>query len=313
MKEMGFYLCAGRSALREAARREIKNLQWSRVLETTAGYSLELSTYLHRIRFDGSVRPDLATLRAIHRAHQYAIPFENLDVLLRRPVVLDPEASYEKIVRRRRGGWCYEMNGVMGWALKEIGFEAMRISAGVMRALAGDAQLGNHLCLLVRLDQPYLVDVGFGGSLAEPLPLSASQREDRPYRLGLSEVGDSYWRFTEIAHGDGDAFSFDFRAAPADEALLARKCRFLQTDQASPFVQNLVIQRRTADTHLSLRGRVLSTIHSTRVDRKLLNSADELVATLRDKFDLDTPEAATLWPSICARHEALFAGTSPVT
>ena len=105
MKEMGFYPCAGRSALREAARREIKNLQWSRVLETTAGYSLELSTYLHRIRFDGIVRPDLATLRAIHRAHQYAIPFENLDVLLRRPVVLDPEASYDKIVGRRRGGW----------------------------------------------------------------------------------------------------------------------------------------------------------------------------------------------------------------
>jgi N-hydroxyarylamine O-acetyltransferase len=271
---------------------------------------LELSTYLHRIRFDGIVRPDLATLRAIHRAHQYAIPFENLDVLLRRPVVLDPEASYDKIVRGRRGGWCYEMNGVMGWALKEIGFEVMRISAGVMRVLAGDEQLGNHLCLLVHLDQPYLVDVGFGGSLAEPSPLRASEREDRPYRLALSEVGDSYWRFAEIAHGDGDAFSFDFRAAPADEELLARKCRYLQTDQASPFTQNLVVQRRTTDTHLSLRGRVLSSIHTTRVDRKLLNSADELVATLRDSFDLDTPEAATLWPSICARHEALFAGTS---
>jgi N-hydroxyarylamine O-acetyltransferase len=270
---------------------------------------LELSTYLHRIRFDGIVRPDLAALRAIHRAHQYAIPFENLDVQLRRPVVLDPEASYDKIVRRRRGGWCYEMNGVMGWALKEIGFEVMRISAGVMRVLAGDAQLGNHLCLLVLLDQPYLVDVGFGGSLAEPLPLRASEREDRPYRLALSEVGDSYWRFAEIAHNE-DAFSFDFRAAPADEELLARKCRFLQTDEASPFTQNLVVQRRTADTHLSLRGRVLSSIHSTRVERKLLNSAEELVATLRDSFDLDTPEATTLWPSICARHDALFAGTS---
>ncbi|HSY96272.1 MAG TPA: arylamine N-acetyltransferase, partial [Steroidobacteraceae bacterium] len=124
--------------------------------------------------------------------------------------------------------------------------------------------------------------------------------------------GDGYWRFAEIAHGDGDPFSFDFRAAPADEGLLARKCQFLQTDPASPFTQNLVVQRRTADTHLSLRGRVLTVIHATRVDKKLLNSADELVATLRDSFDLDIPEAATLWPSICARHEALFAGTSSV-
>jgi N-hydroxyarylamine O-acetyltransferase len=271
---------------------------------------LELSAYLHRIRYDGSVRPNLATLRAIHRAHQYAIPFENLDVLLRRPIILDLEANYDKIVCRRRGGWCYELNGVMGWALKEIGFKVMRMSAGVMRVRAGNAQLGNHLCLLVCLDQRYLVDVGFGGSLVEPLPLRASEREDPPYRLGLSELDDSYWRFTEIAHGDGDPFSFDFRVAHADEALLARKCQFLQTDPASPFIENLVVQRRTADTHVSLRGRVLRAIHATRVDKKLLNSAGELVATLRDSFDLDAPEAATLWPSICARHEALFAGTS---
>ncbi len=83
----------------------------SRTFNWLARYSLELSAYLHRIRFEGGVRPDLATLRAIHRAHQYAIPFENLDVLLRRPVVLDLEANYDKIVCQRRGGWCYEMNG----------------------------------------------------------------------------------------------------------------------------------------------------------------------------------------------------------
>jgi N-hydroxyarylamine O-acetyltransferase len=273
---------------------------------------LELSAYLHRIGFDGCVRPDLATLQAVHRAHQYAIPFENLDVLLHRSITLDPEASYDKIVCRRRGGWCYEMNGVMGWALKQIGFEVMRMGAGVMRAQAGDGQLGNHLCLLVCLDQPYLVDVGFGGSLAEPLPLRRTEREDRPYCVGLSELADGYWRFTEAAHGDGagDAFSFDFRAAPADEELFARKCRFLQTDPASPFVQNLVVQRRTSDTHFSLRGRVLAATHATRVEKELLNSADDLVATLRDRFDLDIPEAASLWPAICARHEALFAGSS---
>jgi N-hydroxyarylamine O-acetyltransferase len=270
---------------------------------------LDLSAYLHRIRLDGSVRPDLASLRAIHRAHQYAIPFENLDVQLRRPVVLDVEANYNKIVRRRRGGWCYEMNGVMGWALKQIGFEVMRVSGAVMRVRAGDAHLGNHLCLVVHLAESYLVDVGFGGSLAEPLPLKALEREDSPYRLGLSEQDDGYWRFVEIERA-AEPFGFDFRAAPADETLLARKCQFLQTDPASPFVQNLVVKRRTADALISLRGRVLQVIHAARGEKKLLNSADELVATLRNSFDLDVPEAATLWPAICARHDALFAGTS---
>ena len=276
---------------------------------------MQLSAYLNRIRFAGTPRRDLETLRALHRAHQYAVPFENLDVQLRRPVVLDVARSYDKIVNRGRGGWCYEMNGVMGWALREIGFDVMRMSAGVMRASAGDAQLGNHLCLLVSLDQPYLVDVGFGGSMAEPLPLRTTQRDDAPYRLALDQVDDGYWRFGEEAMSDlqREPFTFDFRAAPADEALFAAKCEYLQTDPASPFIQNLVVQRRTPDTHVSLRGRVLSISHASRVDKHVLNSAQELVACLHHHFDLDIPEAATLWPAICARHEAVFggAGTTP--
>ena len=83
----------------------------------------------------------------------------------------------------------------------------------------------------------------------------------------------------------------------------------MQTAPASPFTQNLIVQRRTADTHLSLLGRVLATTHAARVEKRMLNSADELVATLRDSFDLDVPEATTLWPAVCARHDALFAVT----
>jgi N-hydroxyarylamine O-acetyltransferase len=267
---------------------------------------LKLADYLRRIRFEGTPRPDLATLRALHRAHALAVPFENLDVQLRRPVTLDLERIYEKIVVRGRGGWCFEMNGIMSWALREIGFDVTRMNGGVDRERIGEFQIGNHLCLLVRLDEPYLVDVGFGGSLIEPLPLRAGTREDRPYRLQLSEIPDSYWRFSEIAPG-GDPFTFDFRARPADEALFATKCQYLQTDPQSPFVQTLVVQRRTEDTHRSLRGRVFTIYHSTHAEKTLLNSADELVATLRERFDLDMPEAATLWPGVCARHEAFMA------
>jgi N-hydroxyarylamine O-acetyltransferase len=265
---------------------------------------LELSAYFDRIGFEGTARPDFETLQGLHLAHQRAIPFENLDVQLRRPLVLDVERSYEKIVRRRRGGWCYEMNGLMGWVLAQIGFDVMRMSAGVRREQLGDAQLGNHLCLLVRLDQPYLVDVGFGGSLLRPMPLRVSEREDRPYRLGLSETGEGYWRFSET--GRDGPFTFDFRAVPADEKLFAAKCQQLQTDASSSFVQNLVVQRRSGDVHLALRGRVLTTLHSTHADKVLLNSAEELVETIRGRFDVDVPEVAALWPAICARHGAVF-------
>lgn len=272
---------------------------------------MTLSAYLDRLNFEGPLRPDLETLQALHLAHQLAVPFENLDVQLRRPVSFDIAPTYEKIVTRGRGGWCYELNGLMGWALTEIGFDVVRLGAGVMRERDGDFVLGNHLCLMVRLDQPYLVDVGFGGSLATPLPLRESEREDPPYRMGLSRTRDDYWRFTEVTHA-ADPFTFDFRAIAADETLLAHKCRFLQTDPGSSFVKSLVVQRRrTGDVHVSLRGRVLKTIHRTHTDKVLLDSADALVETLRQNFDLDVPEARTLWPAICARHEELF-GPGPV-
>jgi N-hydroxyarylamine O-acetyltransferase len=269
---------------------------------------MRLSDYLKRIGFQGDPRPDVATLRALHRAHQYAIPFEDLDVQLGRATTIDVGQAFEKIVHCQRGGWCYEMNGAFGWVLEQIGFEVTRMSAGVMRERVGDVQLGNHLCLLVHLDRPWLADVGFGGSLSEPIALHADEHQDRPYRIWLSDAGDRYWRFSEQTHGD--PFSFDFRAEPADEALLAAKCAFLQTDPTSSFVQNLVVQRRSVDTHLSLRGRVLTTTTGSSTEKQLINSADELVAVLRSTFALDVPEAAVLWPAICARHDALFGASA---
>jgi N-hydroxyarylamine O-acetyltransferase len=266
---------------------------------------MNLDAFLKRIGVRGPASPDLATLRAVHRAFPFAVPFENLDVQLRRPVALDIEEIFDKIVARRRGGWCYELNGLMGWALREIGFDVTRLCAGVMRQHRGDAILGNHLCLRVQLEQPYLVDVGFGGSLLEPLPLQAAERDDLPYRVGLSRTDDGYWRFSEHEHED--PHTLDFMDAPADESLIARKCHLQQTDPESTFVKNLVVQRRSGDTHVTLRGRVLKTLHASHADKVLLGSADELVTTLRERFDLDVPEAAGLWPAICARHEELFA------
>lgn len=264
----------------------------------------DLPAYLQRIGFEGVARPDLKTLRELQRVHVNTVPFENLDVQLRRPIGLDLLASFEKIVRRRRGGWCFELNGVFGWALQAIGFEVVRMSAGVMREHLGDVQMGNHLCLLVRLDRGYLADVGFGGSLSQPLPVESSEHWDSPYRITLTDIGAGHWRFSERA--DGEPFSFDFRGGAADEQQFAEKCLALQTDTHSPFVQNLVVQRRRGDEHWALRGRVLTVLRAAGEQKTELTSADELVATLREQFDLAIPEAATLWPSICARHNLLF-------
>jgi len=263
-----------------------------------------LARYLERIGFAGTPRADLATMQGVVGQHLAAIPFENLDVQLGRPPGLDPQAIFAKLVERRRGGWCYEHNGLLGAMLEQIGFAVTRVSAGVMREQRGDDTLGTHLALVVRLERDYLVDVGFGGSLSRPLPLEEGEHDDGPFRLSLSRAGDGYWRYAERL--EGEPFAFDFRAEPADEARLADRCAWQGRDPQSPFVLNLVAQRREADRHLALRGRVLTDSRPGRIDRRTLVDAGELTAVLRERFALDVPGAAALWDRIAARHAELF-------
>jgi N-hydroxyarylamine O-acetyltransferase len=266
---------------------------------------MELAAYLVRIGFEGTPRPDLATLREVHRRHLLAIPYENLDVQLGRRSGVGVEAAYDKIVGRGRGGWCYEMNGLLGWALGEIGFEVTRMAGGVMRAVVGDVMVGNHLVLRVDLDQPWIADAGFGDGPLEPFVLAEAPFSQGAFDFRLEAVEDGWWRVHNHQHGG--AASFDFRSLPADDALLSEKCEFLQTSPLSPFVQNAVVQRHTPEGLVIMRGRVLRTIGAGGVEERLVGSAEEYVAVLKDRFALDLPEAGALWSLIVERHEALFA------
>jgi N-hydroxyarylamine O-acetyltransferase len=275
---------------------------------------MNLPAYFDRIGYSGPRTPDFATLDALMRAHAAHVPFENLDVQLGRRLSLDRDAIFAKLVGARRGGWCYEQNGLFGWALGELGFDVRRLSCGVLRAVNGDAALGNHLALAVTLEgAPWLVDVGFGGSQAGPIPLAAGEHSQAPYTIALAQHDDGFWRLAEWTEPN-KPFSFDFRDGPADEPLLAAKCAELQDDPESVFVQNLVVQQRLGDTHRSLRGRVFSERSAAGETRHVIGNAAEFVGVLADAFALDLPEAAGLWDKVCARHETLFpAGAKPLS
>ncbi|MCW3836391.1 arylamine N-acetyltransferase [Sphingomonas canadensis] len=270
---------------------------------------MELDAYLDRIGYAGPRTPDLATLEGVMRAHVAAVPFENLDVQLGRRLDTALPAIYAKIVGDRRGGWCFEQNGLLGWALAALGFRVTRLSGGVMRERQGEAAMGNHLALKVSLERDWLVDAGFGGSQAAPVPLAEGAHEHPPYRIWLAREPGGHWRFAELFDG-GSPFTYDFLDGPADEALLAAKCAELQDIPESPFVQNLVVQRRVGDRHRTLRGRVFSERGPDGVATRTIGSADELVAVLADEFGLRVPAAAGLWDAICERHAALFPETA---
>lgn len=267
---------------------------------------MDLDAYFERIGYDGPRGPDLPTLTGIVRAHLGAITFENLDQQLGRRVSSDPEEIFDKLVTRRRGGWCYEQNGLLAMALEKLGFSLTRVAGGVMRVRAGDGALGNHLALIVHLaDGPWLADVGFGGSQAAPVPLAEGDHRHAPYDITLRRLEDGLWRFEET--DGGNPFSFDFAAEDADPSRLLWHEANFQDDPNSMFLTNLVLQRRLGeDTHMTLRGRTVVTSGPGGVEKRLLESADELAAVVRDDFGLDVPEVATIWPKVVARHEALF-------
>src|SRR5216683_1675556 len=131
--------------------------------------TLNIKAYLDRINYHGSLAPTTATLRALQVAHLLTVPFENLSIHAAQPIVLEDDALFTKIVERRRGGFCYEANGLFAALLRMVGFDVAMLSAEVARAEGGFSQPFDHMTLVVKAEQRWLVDVGFGDSFLEPL------------------------------------------------------------------------------------------------------------------------------------------------
>jgi N-hydroxyarylamine O-acetyltransferase len=186
------------------------------------------------------------------------------------------------------------MNGLFAWALETVGFRVTRLAGGVMRDRMGEAFVGNHLLLRVDLEQPYLVDVGFGDGLCEPAPLRADEIAQDGFVSRLELMDDGWWRFHNHKHGG--APNFDFRDEPADGDVLARMCAFLQTSEQSPFTQNVVVQKRLPGRVEVIRNSLRLTAYPDRLERRLLTGPDEMLAEMRDVFGLDAPQARALWP-----------------
>src|SRR3972149_5708622 len=126
---------------------------------------MDIPSYLARIRCTGPIQLDYQTLRILQRDHMFTVPFENLDIELGKPILLNVEALWDKIILDHRGGFCYELNGLFAWLLKQIGYEVTYLNARVYKE---DGSLGidfDHLALIVRapsMPERWLADVGFG-------------------------------------------------------------------------------------------------------------------------------------------------------
>jgi N-hydroxyarylamine O-acetyltransferase len=242
--------------------------------------------YLHRLGFPAGIGdPTAEVLGHLQVAHLDRIPFENLDIHLGVPVVLDGDALARKLTERHRGGFCYELNGAFALLLEDLGFEVERLEA---RVYAEDGEVTipfDHLVLRVVAEgRPYLVDVGFGDNFVEPVPfVTGVDHEDHVGTFRIDERDDGWFDLVQ----DG-APQHRFSPAPHDLDDFAEACTWHQTSADSHFTRNPVCTVRIRDGRVTLRGRrLIVTRAGEREEREV--PVDELVATYHDRFGIDLP------------------------
>ncbi len=213
---------------------------------------MDVDSYLARIGYGGSCAPVAETLRALHRAHLEAVPFENLDIHLGRPVVLDETSLYDKIVRQRRGGFCYELNGLFAALLRCLGFGVTLLSARVVDESGEVTPEFDHLTLKVEEGGPWLADVGFGDVFSEPLRLEESDvqvHDGTAYRV-LAQGTDRLMSRCEPGGDWQDRYHFSL--TPRRLGDFSAMCRYHQTSRASHFTQGRICSRRTSEGFVTL-------------------------------------------------------------
>ena len=255
---------------------------------------MDVSTYLKRIDYAKPVKPDAQTLRGLQTAHMQHIPFENLDIPLKRSILLDERSLWNKLIVNKRGGFCYELNGLFAWLLKQVGFDVTYLNA---RVYDRDGNLGiefDHLALLVQVpgrNERWLADVGFGDSFIRPLNLDHRMEQPqglRAYRV--DQVGNGFVTWQKNYDGSWEK-QYYFELQPhtfPDEYQAA--CFYHQTSPESPFVRGSIISRATKNGRISLENdRVILTEDGQRTER-LLESKEEHHALLKQNFGVVLPK-----------------------
>lgn len=238
--------------------------------------------YLDRIGVAAPAASDAAGLRALHLAHQMAVPFENLSIHLAEPISLDEDDLVDKIVRRRRGGFCYELNGAFALLLEALGARVSRVAAGVY----GEAGLSppfDHLALVVHPADgsgPWLADVGFGSHSDYPLLLDARDDQEDPagrFRLAGAGAGD-----IDVLKDGQPQYRLETRERTLADCVPT--CWWQQTSPRSHFTRSTICSRRTQDGRVSISGRTLiRTRGGTRTEQQI-DTDDALLAAYRDHF-----------------------------
>jgi N-hydroxyarylamine O-acetyltransferase len=248
---------------------------------------MDITAYLNRINYRGSLAPTAGTLRDLQLAHLLAVPFENLSIHKGEPIVLEDEALFEKIVGRRRGGFCYELNGLFAALLRSLGFKVEMLSARVVNSEGEVGPDFDHMTLLVILEERWLADVGFGDSFREPLLLDergVQTQGERDYKI--STEGEHLILTQREKAGDWQP-QYRFTLQPYTYADYAKMCHYHQTSPDSHFTKAAMCSRATPDGRVTLSGMRLITTNRERREEVAVGNDAQYAQLLREHFAIE--------------------------
>jgi len=262
-----------------------------RVLAMSA---LDLSAYLARIGYDGALEPDLATLAGLLAAHMNSIHFENIDVLLGRPIRLDVESLQDKIVRGRRGGYCFEQATLFDAALRALGFKTTLRTARVTLVLAPDKAPRGHMIVIVDLPEgSFVADPGLGGlGCRAPIPLDGAPAVDGDETNHI--VFDGRRRMLKVESGERTVDAW-FSGLDEDNWVDFEVANhWFSTHPASPMRQRLMLRAITPDGRITVMNRNVTIRANGETASRQLEDRTALRRLLQEVFGFDLPEAEML-------------------
>ena len=244
----------------------------------------DFNSYLARIGLTEPAAAAAEALRRLHLAHLRTVPFENLDISLGRKIVCEEAQFLHKVVDLRRGGFCYELNGAFAALLRALGYSVTLLSARVWGADGAVSAEFDHLALRVDLEEPWLVDVGFGDSFSEPLRLRADlEQEQHGHKFRIRDVDGAMIVERQNPTGRWKP-QYQFGLVPRQMEEFAARCHYHQTSPDSHFTQQRICTLATPDGRITLSDLKFIRTREGEREERLLSGEAEWTAVLESDF-----------------------------
>ena len=249
--------------------------------------TLNVENYLNRISFQGEIQTNRCTLAALHRNHILNVPFENLDIHYGRKIILDLDRIEQKVIANRRGGFCYELNGLFGALLSQLGYDVRLISARVYSKEKIGREF-DHLILLVRLDEDWLVDVGFGENFIEPIQIAVGKAQRDPTGVyKITTYASTYLQLKSDMDGSGYSPKYLFSLAERQYEDFTEMCEYHQTSSKTSFTQERLCTLATVNGRITLRDHALIETSNGLKTVTPVISEKEFTQILKDRFGIE--------------------------